>query len=62
MKKYHSPKIYSGIDAVYSLSIALETWTKYLTPLTCNEDKSQLFLAAKLMHQFCFQERFKGWN
>ena len=62
MKKYYSPKIYLGIDAVYYLSVALEAWTKTLTPRNCEENKPQIFLAAKFMHQFCFEERFKGWK
>lgn len=62
MKKYYRPKIYLGIDAVYYLSIALVAWINSLTPRNCEEDKPQIYLAANLMHQFCLEERFKGWN
>lgn len=61
MKKYFKPTIHTGIDAIYSLSIGLETWTQYLNPVTIPEDKPQMVLAAKILHEYCYQQKFKGW-
>lgn len=61
MKKYFKPSIHTGIDTIYSLSIGLETWTQYLTSMTIEEDKPQMFLAARILHAYCLQQKFKGW-
>lgn len=61
MKKYRKPTIVTGIDAVYFLSIGLETWCEYFKPVTIAVDKPQMVLAAKILHEYCYQQKFKGW-
>lgn len=61
MKKYRKPRIEKGASAIYSLSVGLETWTKYFTKYTMNEDLPQIQLAARLIHAYCFDNLFKGW-
>lgn len=58
MKKYSKPTIWTGISAVYFLSINLETWCEFLIPATINEDKPQIVFAAKIIHNFFLQQRF----
>lgn len=59
MKKYFKPSIHTGIDAIYPLSIGLETWCKYLETSKADKDKPQIVLAAKILHAYCFQQKFK---
>lgn len=62
MKKYFKPRTETGIDAVYSLSIGLETWTKCLSDICLEDDKPQIYLAARILHEYCFQQKFKHWG
>ena len=61
MKKYRKPRITNGASAVYSLSVGLEVWTKYLTKTTMGEDLPQIQLAARLIHSYCLDNLFTGW-
>jgi hypothetical protein len=59
MKKYYKPNIYTGIDAIYFISIGLETWCKYKDTSKVVENKPQMVMAAKILHAYCFQQKFK---
>lgn len=62
MKKYFKPWTETGIDAVYSISIGLETWAQYLNAISFEDDKSQIYQAAQILHKYCFQQKFKHWG
>lgn len=61
MKKYRKPRIEKGASAIYLLSVGLETWTKYFTKCTMDEDLPQIQLAARFIHAYCLDNLFKGW-
>lgn len=62
MKKYYSPKIQTGKVAIYSLSVALESWIKFIRPQDVTEDKPQMLEAAKIIHQYLFLDWCKAWE
>ena len=60
MKKYFKPKIYPGIEAIYPLSIALETYCEYLNEREPTDIMTEMVMAAKILHAYCLKQKFKG--
>lgn len=61
MKMYIAPRIERGEEVIYSLSIAVEVWVKYLIPSILEEDKARIFEGAKVIHEYFLHRKLTRW-